>query len=436
MAIWKQILTNFRESCGNFPDNRTGECHYLMADAGLAALSMFFMQSGSFLSHQRALDEGQQKSNCQTLFEMEKIPTDACIRNLLDPVHPEYLQSCFDHNLSLIKNSRKFDAFKVLGGRTLTALDGVQYFCSHEIHCDKCLTRSHKNGTVDYYHTMLAATFVAPGHNHVLPLMPEHITKQDNIKSSDNKENKTQEKVKQDCERNAARRWLEKHGPKMKEYRPIYLGDDLFACQPIAEATLAAGGDFIFTCKRDSHKTLYRHVDEGTPKTFKLNRNGRIFKYEWMEDVPLRGGKDGMKVNWISLTITNKKTGKSTTKSFVTSLSASKGNIVELLDCARARWKIENETFNVLKNNGYNLEHNYGHGKQYLAMLFATMNLLAFGYHTICDHLDELWIKARKTKGSRKRFFEHVRTITVYIVFPSWNAFLLTLITGKPPPGG
>jgi len=63
----------------------------------------------------------------------------------------------------------------------------------------------------------------------------------------------------------------------------VYLGDDLFACQPIAEATLAAGGDFIFTCKRDSHKTLYRHVDEGTPKTFKLNRNGRIFKYKWMK---------------------------------------------------------------------------------------------------------------------------------------------------------
>lgn len=92
------------------------------------------------------------------------------------------------------------------------------------------------------------------------------------------------------------------------------------------------------------------------------------------------------------------------------------------------------ESFNVLKNHGYNLEHNYGHGKQNLAMTFAAMNLLAFAFHTVCDCLEELWIKARQAKRARKRFFEHVRTITAYLVFPDWKTLMITLITSKPPP--
>jgi len=77
-----------------------------------------------------------------------------------------------------------------------------------------------------------------------LPLMPAFIAPQDGTE-------------KQDCERNAARRWLATHGERIKHLRPIYLGDDLFACQPIAETILAAGGDFLLTAKPSSHQALY-----------------------------------------------------------------------------------------------------------------------------------------------------------------------------------
>ena len=109
-------------------------------------------------------------------------------------------------------------------------------------------------------------------------------------------------------------------------------------------------------------------------------------------------------------------------------------DIAEIAACARARWKIENESFNILKNNGYHLEHNFGHGKQNLAMLFAAMNLLAFAMHTVCDCLEDLWVKAREAKRARKRFFEHIRTITAYLVFPDWRTLMTTLINSKPPP--
>jgi len=158
------------------------------------------------------------------------------------------------------------------------------------------------------------------------------------------------------------------------------------------------------------------------------------YRYRWFKDAPLREGKDALSVNWIGVTIANAKGKVTYDGAFVTSLNVSRENVAEIAACARARWKIENEAFNVLKNNGYHLEHNFGHGKENLAMTFAAMNLLAFAIHTVCDCLEELWTKAREAKRARKRFFEHIRTITAYLVFPNWQTLMTTLINSKPPP--
>ncbi len=88
MLILDRLLTGLKDACAAFPDKRKGEGGYSMADIGLSAFSLFFMQSESFLSYQRSLDEGRKTSNCHTLFGMAKIPTDNHIRSMLDPVHP------------------------------------------------------------------------------------------------------------------------------------------------------------------------------------------------------------------------------------------------------------------------------------------------------------------------------------------------------------
>jgi hypothetical protein len=214
--------------------------------------------------------------------------------------------------------------------------------------------------------------------------------------------------------------------------RPVYLGDALFSCQPLAEVVLATGADFLFVCKKDGHKTLHEFVD-GAPlaeRTVIERRPGKrslTYRYRWIEAVPLRDGKDARAVNWLAVTITDAK-GKTThDDAFVMSLPLTAENVLEFADCARARWKIENESFNVLKNNGYNLAHNFGHGKKHLARIFATMNLLAFAFHTANDCLETLWQQAREAKGARSRFFEHIRTISAYLVFPSWESLMNTL---------
>ena len=427
MEILESLLAGLRSVCGGFPDaRRSPDVDYSMADIGLSAFSLFFMQSESFLSHQRRLEQGHGTSNCHTLFGMKKIPTDNYIRLMLDPVSPQAFEPCFDQVIEQLRQRDGLKAFQRLGGRTLVALDGTEYFCSQRLSCPQCLTRKRSNGKTESYHSMLAAIIVAPGHNMVLPLMPEFIAPQDGAE-------------KQDCERSAAKRWLSAHGKRVAALRPVYLGDALFSCQPMAEAVLATGGDFLFVCKRDGHKTLYEYVD-GAPLDERAvieRRPGKrnlTYRYRWIEAVPLRDGKDAMDVNWLGVSILDAN-GKTTYDgAFATSLPLTADNVAEVAACARARWKIENESFNVLKNNGYNLAHNFGHGKKYLAQAFAAMNLLAFAFHTACDCLETLWQQAREAVGARARFFQDLHTITAYVLFPSWHSFMNTVVTGKAPP--
>ena len=253
------------------------------------------MQSESFLSHQRRMEHGRNASNCKTLFGIEKIPGDNHIRDLLDPAPPELLEPCFEHSLEQMRQRGGMKDFERLGGRVLIALDGSEYFCSEKRGCPRCLTRKRSNGKTENYHTLLAATLVAPGHNLVLPLMPEFVTPQDGAE-------------KQDCERNAAKRWLQQHGGRMRQLRPVYLGDALFGSQPMCAEVLAQGGDFLFVCKEDSHKTLYEFLRGADPEqhTVSERRMGgrtRSYRYRWVENVPLRDGKDALNAHWLSVEV-------------------------------------------------------------------------------------------------------------------------------------
>jgi hypothetical protein len=426
VRVLDDLIAELRETCSSFVDKRRGSNgSYEMADIGLSAFSVFFMQSPSFLAHQKALEEGRGRSNGASLFGIEKIPCDNHIRDMLDPVTPEALFGQFDRPLALLEAGGGLRDFRRLGGHVLIALDGTEYHCSRKISCPCCSQRKRKDGGVECYHQMVCATLVAPGHDRALPLAPEFITPQDGAE-------------KQDCESRAVRRWLESHGPGLARLKPVYLGDDLYSRQPICESVQGLGADFLFVAKPSSHPTLMEWLSgielESCEERVKKGRHFQTYRYRWIEGVPIRDGKDALSVNWLELEIVNA-AGKVTYRnSWVTSLLVTQDNVAEIAAGARARWKVENETFNVLKTKGYHLEHNFGHGKQNLAALLATMNLLAFAWHTLLDHIDRAWQRARERIGARMRFFQHLSSITSYLVFPNWAALIRTLIDGQPPP--
>ena len=426
MSVVADLIAELGTVCAGLPDQRTGPRHdrdYAMADIGLSAFSLFFVGSPSFLAHQRTLQRGQGRSNCQSLFGIAAIPSDNYIRLMLDGASPAAFDGMF---MRAIERAGPVTRFQCLGGRVLIALDGSEYFCSRKIKCPQCSTRHRSDGGVECFHAFLGASLVAPGHQQVLPLPAEFIAPQDGAE-------------KQDCERNAAKRWLARHGETVAHLRPVFLGDDLFACQPIAAAIQHVEGNFILTCKPSSHQTITEYLQGATLDEYRqtvCKRGKRTTTiYRWLRGVPLRATADAIMVNWFSIEIRNAKDKRTYYNSFVTDLEVTADTVAELAACGRARWKIENETFNVLKTNGYNLEHNFGHGKQTLASVFLTLNLLAFAFHTAAYLAVLAWREAVIACGATYRFFENLRSITVYVVFQDWTHLLraITQADLRPP---
>ena len=267
---------------------------------------------------------------------------------------------------------------------------------------------------------------VHPEQHEVLPLMPEFIVRQDGAE-------------KQDCELAAAKRWLSKQEAWLKEQEAILLGDDLFSHQPFCELVVKAEVAFILVCKPASHKLLYQWI-EGMEEGGTLNeivqrkwngRHGELWRYRWACDVPLRAGDDGMRVNWCELTITHETEGTRLYKnSFVTNLDVDEGSIKPITHAGRARWKHENEGHNVLTTRGYHIKHNFGHGKEHLATVMFTLNLLAFFLHTFLLLVDMRYKAVREELVARRTFFGDIRSLMRYQVFESWEKLLHFMAVG------
>ena len=161
VPIQDRLLDSLRRCCRLLPDQRQGlNTTYDMADFALAAFARFFMQCPSFLAHQRHLETGQGRSNCQTLFGMRKIPGDSQIRAKLDAAEPALFHPMFADLVAELDQCGGLDAMRYLDGHVLIALDGTEFHCSDKIHCSNCSHRKRGKDKTEYFHTMLAATIV------------------------------------------------------------------------------------------------------------------------------------------------------------------------------------------------------------------------------------------------------------------------------------
>lgn len=428
-----QLADKFGSAVQNFPDKRTGNnTRYTMKDIGLGAFSVFFTQSPSFLSHQKSMREAKGESNAETFFGIDKIPTDNHIRNHLDAVEPELVYPVFDEVYNGLKAMNIIDSFRSYRNNILVALDGTCYHSSNTIHCDKCLRKEHKDGSVTYYHSAITPVIVAPGKNKVIPLPPEFITQQDGH-------------TKQDCENAAAKRWINNSGQKYKTEGVTILGDDLYCKHPLCAPLLENDFDFIFTCKPTSHKKLYEWLEKPenivfiTTKKYKNGKHWEIHTYRYANDVPIRNTDDALRVDWCEVTINDEKGDRIYKNSFATNFNITATNVADIVADGRARFKVENENNNVLKTKGYNLEHNFGHGKENLSMLLMTFNLLAFLFHTVLEFCDEKYRLLRQKLPTRKTFFDDIRALTRYVFFRNWDGmldFMLKGLESKHAPSG
>jgi hypothetical protein len=207
-----------------------------------------------------------------------------------------------------------------------------------------------------------------------------------------------------------------------------------------------AGWNFILVCKPESHEKLYgwiefRAKEEQLGVVRERHWNGKfgeVWSYRFTSSVPLRGEQPSLMVNWCELTICHEKSGAQLYhNAFATLHEVTATSVQAIVAAGRARWKVENENNNVLKTKGYHLEHNFGHGKQTLAAVLVTLNLLAFLFHTVVELVDAKYRLLRQTLGARATFFNDIRTLMRYFVFTSWDqllTFMLEQLEIQPPP--
>ena len=422
-----RMIKGLEQAFEKFPEHRRGKnSQYELADAGLGAFSVFFTQSPSFLAYQRDLKLRKGRSNAEKLFALRDIPSDNQIRSLLDPISPKYLEGYYRKIFQDLERDGVLIEFQSFANMLLVAMDGTEYFSSKKIDCEQCSQRILKNGEINYFHSVLTPVIVQSGNEHVISLEPEFITPQDGHE-------------KQDCEIQAGKRWVEKHGDFYAKRGVTMLGDDLYSRQPFCQALKDKKLHFILVCKPNSHVNLYETVEFldvqgvlGTKVVRKWNgRYAEIHTYRFANKLALNGDPSALKVNWCELTITHEDSSDVLYKNaFVSDFEVTNTTVEAIVQDGRARWKVENENNNILKTKGYHIEHNFGHGHQYLASLLLSLNLLAFLLHTILDLVDEQYRAIRQKLGRRRTFFQDLEALLRYFTFETWDEVFSFMFQG------
>jgi hypothetical protein len=275
--LFKKLIDNFGRICEQMPDTRRPGHNerYRIADFVKSAFGVFFFQHPSMLDYQRTMKEKRGRNNLETVFGVSVLPSDTWIRAQMDKIPPETFSGIFDSTLQIADGGGLVEAYRVLDGGVLIALDGVWYHASETIHCERCLYMR-KEGITTYYHRAVAGAIVRPGNTSV---MAEMISNGDGEK-------------KQDCELVAAKRWLERYGEAYRWLKPILLGDDLYSHEPFCRQVKEGGYSFIFTCKDTTHRWLKETVENSEVRELKYREwNGRyhlVYTYRWVNEVPIR----------------------------------------------------------------------------------------------------------------------------------------------------
>jgi hypothetical protein len=431
---FSELMGFLRASLARIPEHRRGDNgHYEIADAGLAALSVFFMQEPSFLAYQANMQAKHGHNNAKSLFGVAEIPSDGQMRNLLDPVDPALLAEPFWASYELLAERGALQAYRGATGSQLVSLDGTQYFSSQKVHCENCRVTL-RDGRSYYSHQVLLAVMGAPEQPHVVCLPPEFITPQDGAE-------------KQDCEQQAIKRWVKQHARRFAPWSATVLTDDLHAHQPVCQLLLDHQMHFILTCKPDSHPALYEELQllervAGAIGSKTVQRwNGRhhaVWQYRWANTLPIREGPAALKVNWCELRLINQESGEQRYyNAWLTDQVLDETTVVAVAQAGRSRWKVENEGINVLKQRGYHFEHNFGHGDQHLSTVLLSLLLLAFLFHTALDLACLMYHAIRQKLRTRRKFFDDLRGLTTYLYWRSFQhllGFMYRQLELGPPP--
>jgi hypothetical protein len=398
-------------------DQRANNAKISMPDALMSGFAMFSLKDPSLL----AFDERRTTdSNLGSIYGIEEVPGDTQMRTILDDVDPVEIRPAFRAVVHQVQRSKELDKFVFLGGSYLVSLDGTGYFSSKTIHCSSCMQKvNKKTGEVTYYHQLMGGVIIHPHLREVIPLMPEPILKQDG-------------ETKNDCERNAAKRFLAQLKQDYPDLTFTITEDALSPNAPHIRELEKYGFHYILGVKEGDHEYLFEQValarQEGRTTEYERRCGGVVHRFSFVNQLPLNKSNSDILVNFVEYW----EIGKDKTQHFcwVTDFIITKLNAYTIMRGGRARWKVENETFNTLKNQGYHFEHNFGHGKKNLSVMLVALMMLAFLVDQVQQLACELFQAVLEKKGSRRRLWEQMRALFKTLEFKSMAQLFEAVLYG------
>jgi hypothetical protein len=379
-------------------DHRPGTPDISLPDALMSACALFSLKSPSL----RAVDQERTEGNLQRVYGIERVPCDPAMRDILDPVEPASLRPLFKHVFGALQRGKALEEMVFVEGHYLLALDGTGYFSSNQMHCDSCWETRHRHGPVTYRPQMLGAALIHPDQREVIPLMPEPMIKQDGTDQNDG-------------ERRAAKRLIVKLRQDHPHLKVMVTEDSLSSNAPHIKVLHEHNLHDILGIKEGAHASLFEHVEvaEHAGRVTYYERDdeatGLHHRFRFVSDVPLNASNGDLRVNFLECWEGDQDTVQHF--SWVTDLRVNKGTVYQLMRGGRARWRIENETFKTLKNQGDHFEHNFGHGYQPLSVVCAVLMMLAFLVDQVqqmcCPLFQAVWAKL----GSKRRLWERMTYI-------------------------
>ncbi len=385
----------------NIVDHRKREGKISLPDALMSGYAMFALKDPSLLAFdsRRNNDEG----NFRRVFGVQNVPSDTQLREILDPVDPELIRPLFSKLFYQLQRGKALEPLAYYQGCYLLSVDGTGSFSSEKLSSASCLEKKSKNGKITYYQQVLGAAIVHPDYREVIPLAPEMIVKQDGS-------------TKNDCERNACKRFLQKVRKDHPRMGLIVIEDGLSSNAPHIRDLQGHGMHYILGAKEGDHPLLFHTLNEAAKKgetgEFSMidEKNPKItHRFRFLNGVSLNQSNLDLKVNLLEYwEVSDKKTLHF---AWVTDFTITRDNACILMRGGRARWKIENETFNTLKNQGYNFEHNYGLGKKHLSEVFVMLMMLAFLVDQTQQLTSSLFKAAWEKLGTKRALWENVRNL-------------------------
>ena len=415
------MLKTLYQGFSDIPEHRHGKTSIAIADALMSGFAMFSLKDPSLL----AFDDRrcEDTDNLASIFGIGRVPCDSAIREILDPIDPAHLRPMFREVFRQLQRGKALEPMAFYQGHYLLSLDGTGSFSSEKISSSSCLVKKHRSGKITYYQQVLGAAIVHPDFKEVIPLAPEMIIRQDGS-------------TKNDCERNAAKRFLQKLRQDHPHLPLIVIEDGLSSNAPHIKELQSQNMHYILGAKCGDHPLLFHLLDEAINKgeaeeycIVDPENPEIIHVFQFLNGVPLNQSNLDLKVNFIDYH--QHTVGKKTIHfSWVTDFTVTSENVYQLMRGGRARWKIENETFNTLKNQGYHLEHNYGLGKQHLSEVFVMLMMLAFLVDQTQQLTSELFRNVWKKLKTKRALWENVRTLFFSFKLDSMEMIYTALYRG------